>query len=496
MTRMTQQLDEETPLLQREQRTIKRTPIPWFQFSIILFLQLAEPLTAQVIYPFTPQLIRDIGITHGDEAKVGHYVGLLQSLFFVTQALTVLYWARISDRIGRKPVILTGLFGLSVSMFCFGLSKTFWGLVMSRSLNGALNGNIGVIKSVMAEMTDSTNIAQAYSYMPLAWSTGGVLGPLIGGALSHPAEQFPELFGHSKFMKEYPYFLPCAVPAVFSALAWVVTFCFLKETVPTALAMSRLFNFRKSKANLTLQNVAAPTERTAALQTNDITNPKDTPENEKPVPLRKLFTPAVLISAGNYACLSLVDISYRSIQPLYFSTPTRLGGLGLPPSRIGNILSTFGCLNGIVQIFLFAKIHDRIGSKATFMTGVFAFIPVLMTFPIMRYIVLANQGVTSLVWVCVAVQIGVSVLLSFSYGAIFMYIQAASPNRASLGATNGICQLLVSIMRAIGPAAANSMFSLSIEKGLLGGYLVYYLLLGIAGMALMASTLLPRQVQL
>ena len=52
-----------------------------------------------------------------------------QSLFFATQACTVLHWSRLSDHIGRKPVILTGLFGLSLSMYCIALSKTFWGLV-------------------------------------------------------------------------------------------------------------------------------------------------------------------------------------------------------------------------------------------------------------------------------------------------------------------------------------------------------------------------------
>jgi len=148
-----------------------------------MFLQLSEPLTSQVIAPFSPQacacrlpaftfssyrlpfkLIRDIGITNGDEIQVGYYVGLLHSLFFATQAVTVLHWSRVSDHIGRKPVILTGLFGLSASMYCFGLSKTFWGLVMSRALNGALNGNTGVIKSIMIEITDSTNLAQAFAF--------------------------------------------------------------------------------------------------------------------------------------------------------------------------------------------------------------------------------------------------------------------------------------------------------------------------------------------
>ena len=49
-------------------------------------------------------------------------------------------------------------------------------LIASRSLNGALNGNIGVMKSMLAEITDSTNIGQAYAFMPIAWSTGSALG--------------------------------------------------------------------------------------------------------------------------------------------------------------------------------------------------------------------------------------------------------------------------------------------------------------------------------
>ena len=92
-------VDEETPLLQAQKHKKGRTPLPWRQYSIILFLQLSEPLTSQVIAPFAPQvclgclplhvfsskspsfkLIRDIGITNGDETQVGYYVGLLVRL--------------------------------------------------------------------------------------------------------------------------------------------------------------------------------------------------------------------------------------------------------------------------------------------------------------------------------------------------------------------------------------------------------------------------------
>lgn len=52
---------------------------------------------------------------------------------------------------------------------------------------------------------------------------------MIGGALSRPAERFPEVFGNSTFLKTYPYFLPCAIPATFSLVAWIVTYLYLKE---------------------------------------------------------------------------------------------------------------------------------------------------------------------------------------------------------------------------------------------------------------------------
>ena len=91
------------------------------------------------------QLIRDIGVTHGDDSRVGYYVGLIvstvfhayqildlkiskHSLFFITQAVTIFSWGRASDHIGRKPIVLIGVAGLSISMYCVGLSRTFWGL--------------------------------------------------------------------------------------------------------------------------------------------------------------------------------------------------------------------------------------------------------------------------------------------------------------------------------------------------------------------------------
>jgi len=73
-----------------------------------------------------------------------------------------------------------------------------------------------------------------------------------------------------------------------------------------------------------------------------------------------------------------------------------------------------------------------------------------------------------------------------------MYISASAPNKASVGATNGLAQMIVSVMRVVGPAAANSAFSIGIEKQYLGGNMVYYVLAGLIWIAMGVGVLLPR----
>lgn len=242
------------------------------------------------------------------------------------------------------------------------------------------------------------------------------LGPIIGGSLARPAERFPHLFGDNEFLKRYPYFLPCAVPATFSALAWVVTFLYLEETVTSPVSVSRLLHLRKDKANLTLQNVVASQEPNAiAIPDTNIKHHQEQPDCEKPLPLRQLLTPRVVIAAANYASLSLVDIAFRAVLPLFFSTPIHLGGLGLPPSTIGNILSAFGVLNGVFQVFFFAKIHDRWGSKKVFIAGIASAIPVFASFPFMNCLA-RTEGLSTRVWAIVAFQTVISIMMSLSYG--------------------------------------------------------------------------------
>ena len=135
---------------------------------------------------------------------------------------------------------------------------------------------------------------------------------------------------------------------------------------------------------------------------------------ETPLPLRALMIPRVLIAAGNYATLSLVDIAFKAIQPLFFATPIELGGLGLDPPRIGNILSVYGVANGLFQVFFFADLHDRYGSKVIYSIAMASGIPTMLTFPLINALA-RTQGLTWMVWSVVGLQLVLSMVLFMAY---------------------------------------------------------------------------------
>ena len=240
--------------------------------------------------------------------------------------------------------------------------------------------------------------------------------------LARPAERFPDVFGENKFLKAYPYFLPCAIPATFSLIAWLVTFFFLKETLPAPIPISRLFNITtRERKKLTLQNPIGSTNSSVATVIKTVQNfNDDCPQAERPLPLRSLLTPRVLVAAGNYASLSLVDIAFRAIQPVFLSTPINLGGLGLPTPSIGTLLSGQAIFNGIFQVFFFSRVHDRWGSKKTFIAGISTAIPAFVMFPVANALA-RTQGYSIAVWTAIALQILSGVALNLSYGWCSLY---------------------------------------------------------------------------
>ncbi|EPT05619.1 hypothetical protein FOMPIDRAFT_41353 [Fomitopsis schrenkii] len=458
---------EDTPLLQTEnahdrRRSLPVTPLPRVQISILFVLLLVEPIFSQCIYPFINQLVSELDITGGDEKKIGYYAGLIESIFYLTEVVFVIQWSRLSDHIGRKPVLLIGMAGATVSMLCFGLSRKFWQLVLSRCILGALNGNVGAMQSVVGELTDSTNMAQVFALMPVVWSVGATVAPLIGGQLARPHDRWPSVFASSFWMR-YPYFLPCAVSASCSAFAFLIAALFMKETV----------NRRKSSPSSS--------------------EDPDEQASDDPIPLLTLLThPRVQLAVANYGALCLLDIAYRAVQPLFFATPRALGGLGLPPKTIGLILGSFGILNGALQALWFAPLVRRFGPKRVYLAGMGAFLPMWTLFPVIGALA-ERRGMSPLVWTAVMLQQVASVVMDTAYGCIFMYITSSAPNKSSLGGTNGIGQFVAAFVRAIGPASATSLFAVSLERKWLGGNAVWIILIALSCVLLTVSIPLPKE---
>ncbi|KAG1746535.1 major facilitator superfamily domain-containing protein [Suillus paluster] len=453
---------ETTPLIPAGVSKRPKTPLPKFQIGILMMLHVTEPIASMSIFPYINQLIRELGITGGDEAAVGYYAGIIESLFFVMQALTVLKWSRLSDRIGRKPVLSIGLFGTCISMLCFGLSTTFWSLVVSRCMCGALNGNIGVLKTTIAELTDSTNIAQGFALIHVFWKIGTFVGPLIGGMLARPQDNWPRLFAHS-FWSKYPYFLPCAVAACLVVLAYLMLLFFFEETLSTK---------RRPKLTSTTSSIisrANVDDREVLAQ-----------ESMADMPMRSLLTPTIVIPIANYSMLSLLDLSLRTVMPLFFSTPMYLGGLGLTPSSIGSWMALFGLVEGVFQVLFFAKIIDWLGPKRLFLrVGV-----VLRT----NHACVSDHVVAflTIIW-----GMGFALLQGLSSCSS----QASAPAKNVLGAINGLGQTSSSVARAVGPALATSLFAFSKERNLLNGNAVFVVLIMLAGVLRWLASQLPDELK-
>lgn len=149
-----------SPTLDTEQQQSKPKddppkPIAWRdlprkkQLAIITIARLSEPLVqislqAYLFYQlkwFDPAL---------PDSTIASQAGIMHASFMGAQFLTAMLWGKIADspRFGRKTVLLVGLVGTSLSCLGFGFAKGFWSALIFRTLGGATNGNIGVMRTM------------------------------------------------------------------------------------------------------------------------------------------------------------------------------------------------------------------------------------------------------------------------------------------------------------------------------------------------------------
>lgn len=141
-----------------------------------------------------------------------------------TLLLCLLYVRMTATRDG----VLVQHVSLTRTLICY----TFNTAIAARMFSGLLSGNLGVVKSLLTEITDDTNRGAAFSYMSLAWAIGTVIAPLAGGMLCKPAEKYPKVFPdkHGELFVEFPYLLPCLLCVCWSLFSALWCVIFMKET--------------------------------------------------------------------------------------------------------------------------------------------------------------------------------------------------------------------------------------------------------------------------
>ena len=121
-------------------------------------------------------------------------VGLLSSSFSLAQFLFAPFWGRLSDRIGRRPVILIGLLGSALSYAFFALATSLPMLFVARSLAGIAGANIPTAQAFIADTTTAETRARGMGLIGAAFGLGFIFGPAIGGFLSHWGYAAPAWF--------------------------------------------------------------------------------------------------------------------------------------------------------------------------------------------------------------------------------------------------------------------------------------------------------------
>ncbi|KAH9015503.1 MFS general substrate transporter [Lactarius hengduanensis] len=473
-------IDEETPFLPKDDATRNPTPLPRVQIAILISIWLVGSIVAHTVSPFLNQLVKELPIVGGDERKVGYYTGIIVSAHYAAEAATVLHWNRLSDHIGRKPVLLLCLVGETVSVIMFGLSRSFWALVFSQVMQGAFQGYIGTVKSMVAELTDETNVARGFSVLPMSWSLGYAIGPFIGGMLSRPQDRWPGVFSHF-FWTEYPYFLPCFAVAACGCASFTASVIYLKETV--------------NRGPLTGPRSSETSSDTVGEEPAGISHALPPKGLEKPPPLRSILTRPVLISVSSYAMLALLSTAAIALIPLVWSTSVELGGLGMSPASIGLWMSGYGCVSGIVQYAFFPRLVSRFGPRGVFLAGVSMCAMIYALFPFenlaLRH---ASSGLKVAERLLITLQLSSFGIAQMGFGASYLFISSSVPNNRSLGAVNGLAHLVASIQRMVGPAAADWLFAFSLMNNVLGGNFAYVILVVLVGVGVCVSAQLPRNV--
>lgn len=266
-----------------------------FSILLVVFIDL---LGFSLILPLLPY--------YAETFQANSFVtGLLIASYALMQLIGAPILGRLSDRFGRRPILLISVFGTFLGFVLLGFATTLWMLFAARILDGITGGNLSVAQAYISDVTDAKNRAKGLGLIGAAFGIGFIIGPVTGGLLS-----------------QYGYNVPAFVAAALSFLNFLLIFAWLPESL-TAARRQQLGEQRRPAVTLSALLAA----------------------------LKRPFTGSLLITRFFFG---LAFAIFQSIFSLY-----ALAKFNLSARDTGFVLTYVGVLAVIVQGFLVGKLTNR-----------------------------------------------------------------------------------------------------------------------------------------
>ena len=152
---------------------MKRSPL-----FILLLTVLLDLIGFGIVLPLLPTYAKDLGANP-------FMIGLIAAIFSIMQFIFSPLWGKLSDKIGRRPVMLISIFITAVSYLVFAQAATIPLLIFARGLSGIGSANIAAAQAYITDVTDSKSRSGAMGMIGAAFGIGFIIGPLVGGVLKH-----------------------------------------------------------------------------------------------------------------------------------------------------------------------------------------------------------------------------------------------------------------------------------------------------------------------
>ena len=505
------------------------TPLPKGQLAILAVIALAEQTALNSISPYLPEMASTF--PEVDQSQIGLYVGLIASAFASAQFLTNFAWGWLSDKTGRKPVVLLCTLLTAGAFVAFGFCRTLWQAILVQAIMGLVNGNQGVVSTCLGEITDRSNQSRAFQYLPVIYGIGGITGPIVGGLLVSKQNPF-----NPNEPNPYPFLLPNLFSAGVLIVDLILSMIFLKESLECAQSLpplgkrvgslfARFWQFtsahrptylRQSKTRqkpfgyqrVPNGRVEDPDQTHDDEETDGETLesvPSLLPHNpQQDLHSGDIWTRDTILLLGTFLIFQLANIAYNSLYPIFAqaSPPT---GRGLSTQEIGVSLAFAGGVTIIFQVGIFGQLREKIGNKVTYRAGLAGFVIAFLLMPWVGYKDGRDGGgnATTMGKVWLWAELGGVLILRTvaSVGGLtsaLLLITNSAPSHAVLGTLNGLAQTLSALGRAIGPFISGALFTAATKVkpkgealtfGVFGGisFLGFLLSFGIRGAELEAE---------